>query len=184
MTAALLRLTQSDVRPLSLTPTWRHVGAERGHGFVIASQIGQVLRIQTGDPYRDGGEENLDRPGGLLTADLEENGSAVVETTTALPAILISPDGARILPAERSQRRPNPLAVGERLILCCASPTAPPRGYLRLFEASASLLLSLDLSRILKGLLNGVTEGAAAVISRSETTLDLAPPHGFQQEQA
>lgn len=169
-------LRRVEPYPEVLKTRWQHVGAERGHGFVTASRMGRVLRVHVGDPYRDSGEEGLDGPGGMLSAVLNDEGSAVVETTPALPAILISPDGSRILPAEPSQRRPVPIVPGDLLVLCCASSAGLPHGYLRLLESSSSELLSPDSSQLLHDVLDGVSEGAAAVITCSERPAAFACP--------
>ncbi|HEX4700414.1 MAG TPA: hypothetical protein VH857_13785 [Actinomycetes bacterium] len=102
------------------------------------------------------------------------------ETRTALPALVASSDGIRVLPAEPlglAQRRPVRLEPGERLVLCCIGPRRkPPLGYLRLLSGRVEDVLSGSALNVLDVVLEGADDGAAAVLTR------MGPVHGSARE--
>lgn len=172
--------TQTVMPPeVLLAPArWAMATDERGDGFVMATAVGRELHVHVGDPAAPS-HPARHRSGGLVTAVLDDAGSAAVETTTAPPALLVARDGLRLLPAEPHQDRRSQLDIGDRLVLCSASgPDDPPDGLLAVLRSSAEELLNMSPSRLLDVILEGVDHGAAAVVSRFQP----APPEAHRRE--
>lgn len=173
-------MTQTAMSPeLRLAPArWAMTTDERGDGFVMATAVGRELHVHVGDPDAPSRVARR-RSGGLVTAVLDDAGSAVVETTTAPPALLVARDGLRLLPAGPHQDRRTQVDIGDRLVLCSASgPDEPPEGLLAVLRSSAEELLSMSPGRLLDVMLDGVDHGAAAVVSRFQP----APPEAHRRE--
>jgi hypothetical protein len=154
-------------RPTNGTVKWVVARLERSSGFTRASSGDGALRIRVGD---GGGqtEEVADEAGSLVTATLHADGCVTVETRTAPPALLVSRDGARLLPAVPGLCRPTPMTTGERLLLCSASALdSPPVGLVDILKAPARDVLRMSPTALLHKLLEGTEDGAAAVVLRS-----------------
>jgi hypothetical protein len=155
--------------------------AERSTGFVRVTADGPRLRVCVGDRPRPVG--STPTAAGLVTAELGEDGSVVVETVTAPPALLVSADGARLLPAAPGQCQPTATRVGDLLILCSASALdAPPAGLVDILRHQAQEVLATSPQDLLATLLDAVDDGAAAVIARTSeggthVVRRLRPPH-------
>jgi hypothetical protein len=145
---------------------WTLATAERATGFVRVTADGSALRVAVGDRPRPVG--TVPTASGLVTAELAADGSVVVETVTAPPALLVSCDGARLLPAAPGQCQPTATQPGDLLILCSASALdAPPAGLVEILRHQAQEVLAMSPQDLLTRLLDAVEDGAAAVIART-----------------
>jgi hypothetical protein len=163
MTVAQLR------RPGAPAASTRWVVAtlDRSSGFTRVHTVGGGLQLRVGD-----GKASIGGPvpgsGSLVTTSLFDDGSVVVETRTAPPALLVSVSGAQLLPAAPGQCRPTRMAVGDRLLLCSASALdAPPVGLVSILQAPVEQVLRMSPTVLLERILDGTDDGAAAVVLRA-----------------
>lgn len=151
-----------------MTGGWEHLEAQRGEGAIVTFRAGATLRLHASHQLSDATQcSPASADGGLLRAILDNEGAARVETTTALPGLLVSREGMTILPAEPGPRRPTTVSVGDRLILCGTSSATPPAGFLRLLGRRSADVLERAPAALLEELLDGMDDGAAAVVTRT-----------------
>lgn len=155
-------------RPTSAGTKWVIARLERSSGFTRASAGNGPLRIRVGDGSGSN-DDTPEAPGSVVTATLGMDGCVTVETRSAPPALLVSSDGARLLPAVPGLCRPTQMAIGDRLLLCSASALdAPPVGLVDILKAPAREVLRMSPTALLHTLLDGTSDGAAAVVIRAE----------------
>ena len=145
---------------------WVVARLERSAGFTRASSGEGALRIRVGDTSAAGA---ADASGSVVTATLAPDGYVTVETRTAPPALLVSRDGVRLLPAAPGQCRPTRMEIGDRLLLCSASALdSAPVGLVDILKMPALDVLHMNQAALLHKLLEGTQDGAAAVVMRAE----------------
>jgi len=162
MTVQLLR------PPVPAPPArWAVATLDRSSGFTRMRTVGAGLQLRVGDG-RAALEAARADGGSLVTATLGEDGTVVVETRTAPPALLVSLDGTRLLPAAPGQCRPTRMAVGDRLLLCSASALdAPPVGLVDILRTPVEQVLRMSPTALLDRILEDTDDGAAAVVQRA-----------------
>jgi hypothetical protein len=150
------------------SPTqWVVATLDRATGFTRVQGIGGGLRLRVGDGRASVGGL-VPGTGSLVTASLLDDGSVVVETRTAPPALLVSANGAQLLPAVPGQCKPTRVGPGDRLLLCSASALdAPPVGLVNILRAPVHEVLRMSPTRLLEQILEGTDDGAAAVVLRA-----------------
>jgi hypothetical protein len=160
-------------RPPAPAPPARWVVAtlDRSSGYTRVRSVEGGLQLRVGD-----GLTTIDAPvrgsGSLVTASLFDDGSVVVETQTAPPALLVSRGGARLLPAAPGQCRPTRMDPGDRLLLCSAAALdAPPVGLVDILKSPVDEVLRMSPSDLLDRILDGTDDGAAAVVLRARPTI-------------
>jgi len=148
---------------------WQVATLEKASGFgrVHRSNGLTILRVGDRRTRPDDAEVSPDAGGSLLTAVLYADGSAMVETRTAPPALLVSWDGTRLLPAAPGQRKPTVMAPGERLLLCSAlALDSPPVGLVKILHRPAPSVLRIEPDALLREVLDDTDVGAAALVVR------------------
>lgn len=163
MTVAELRRPDAP----ATSTRWVVATLDRSSGYTRVHAVGGGLQLRVGD-----GRASIGRPlpgsGSLVTASLFDDGSVVVETRTAPPALLVSASGTQLLPAAPGQCRPTRMGVGDRLLLCSAAALdAPPVGLVSILHAQVEHVLRMSPTSLLERILDGTDDGAAAVVLRA-----------------
>jgi hypothetical protein len=152
---------------------WVITRLERPTGFAKVYRHGRTVRVLVGD---DGGAAASDVRAGLaapraesvIEARFDFDGTVIVETRSAPPALLVGRGGTQLLPATPGLRRPAQMAEGDVLLLCSASALdAPPIGLVEILKAPARQVLGMSPELMLSMVMGDEPDGAAAVVMRA-----------------
>lgn len=103
----------------------------------------------------------------LLAVQLGRDGTAHVTTRCAPPALVVSSDGIRPLPADGSTSATTRLQPGDLLVMCSAAALdAHPAGVVALLAAEPDSVRDRDPASVAGTLLRGSLVGSAAVVRR------------------
>lgn len=163
-----------DLRPGSrVAPTqWLVTRLERPTGFAKVYRYGSTVRVEVGDagataPDVRGGAA-APRTESVVTARFDADGTVVVETRSAPPALLVGLGGTQLLPATPGLRHPALMDEGAVLLLCSASALdAPPVGLVEILKAPARQVLEMSPEMMLMMVMGDEPDGAAAVVMRA-----------------
>lgn len=138
-------------------------------GLTRCSRSGSVLHVRVGDwlpaQARTTGQGQLRS---LLTADLAADGSVLLVTRCAPPALVVTERGPRLLPADGAVREMTTLDPGDLLVMCSAATLdTHPAGVVELLTAGPERARDTDPRLLVRNLLRGSAAGATAVVRRS-----------------
>lgn len=157
--------TALRVRPeLTQThPSWQWEAVGRQPGSTQVLRTGPDLSLRVADMLPAGtGEQSSLRS--LLTARLLPDGTAQVTTRCAPPAILVTGGGLRLLPEDGRSTALAVLSPGDLLLLRSASVLdAEPCELVDLLKAGPDAARHLDVGELVRTMLAGAFDGAAAV---------------------
>lgn len=148
---------------------WRVDAVPGRPGLTRITREGGDLHIRVGDPVR------AERPGSarrahlrsMLVADLFADGTVQMVTRCSPPALILSRSGVTLLPADGRPTGRALLQPDDLLVMCSASALdAHPAGVVELLKAAPDLARSTDTERLVRELVQGSSEAAAAVIRR------------------
>lgn len=140
---------------------------ERGGGIAWAQHGPGYTRLRVADRPPPGVPA---RAGDLrwhsaTEAWLSVDGSVVVRSSCSPPALLVTPSGARLLPAQPGEEETAHLADGDVLLMCSAGVLdTEPTGLGQVLAWSPRRLAVHGPSALLQHLMQGVGQGAAAVV--------------------
>ena len=156
---------------------WRVDAAPGRGGLTRITRAGGDLHIRVGDRARD------ERPGtarrahlrSMLVADLFADGTVQLVTRCSPPALVVSRSGVALLPADGRTSARALLEPDDLLVMCSAvALDAHPAGVVDLLKAGPDLARSTDTERLVRELVHGSPDAAAAVVRRltphAETT--------------
>lgn len=152
---------------------------ERGGGVAWAQHGPSYTRLRVADrpppgvPARAGDLRWHSATEAWLSAD----GSVVVRASCSPPALLVSPSGARLLPAQPGAEETAQLVDGDVLLLCSAGVLdTEPTGLGQVLAWSPRRLAVHEPSALLEHLMTGVDQGAAAVVRCTTPSARAARP--------
>lgn len=151
------------------TYVWDIETRERSPGLVQVRRSPRHISVEVTDG--SGGDGRLapaDPRWQVATyASLSSDGTVLVRSRLAPPALLVSPAEARLLPSAPDLEETATLADDELLVLCSASVLESlPAGFGTVLGSSARHVAALDPAALLGELMSGAEHGAAAVMRR------------------
>lgn len=156
---------------------------ERGGGIASAQHGPSYTRLRVADRPPPGVPA---RAGDLrwhsaTEAWLSVDGSVIVRSSCSPPALLVTSSGARLLPAQPGEEETAHLTDGDVLLMCSAGVLdTEPTGLGQVLAWSPRRLAVHGPSALLQHLMQGVSQGAAAVV---RCTAQAAPPAPSDQPQ-
>jgi hypothetical protein len=143
-------------------------------GVVLVDRRADGLRISVGDERSEPDQRTVLRLG--------RDGAVTVSAATTPPALLVSPDGARTVPAVPGLTEQTRLDVGERLLVLSADALdAMPASLAAVFQALSAQVTGRDPVELLDELFAALPQGSAVIVTRRPAAAPLA---GGDQEEA
>jgi hypothetical protein len=144
-------------------------------GVVRVERDRDGLRVWVGDELAGLGE-----PARSTVLRLSRDGAVQVSASATPPALLVSRDGARTVPAVPGLTEQTRLDVGERLLVLSADALdALPQSLAAIFQALSAQVTGRDPVELLDELFAALPRGSAAIVTRRPAS---APAAGVQEE--
>jgi hypothetical protein len=147
---------------------WRVDALSARPGLTRLSTSGPDLHIRVGDQVpRRGRAAQPAHLRSMLVADLFADGTVVLVTRLSPPALIVSRDGAALLPADGRASGRTVLEPDDLLVMCSAATLdAHPAGVVDLLKAGPDTVRTGDTEQLVHDLVHGSSGGAAAVVRR------------------
>ncbi|WP_426564489.1 hypothetical protein ACPPVT_00650 [Angustibacter sp. McL0619] len=149
---------------------WTVTCQSTADGVVQVDRTRDGMRIAVGDRRSEPEQSTVLR--------LARDGSLTVSAAATPPALLVSPDGARTVPAVPGLTEQTRLDVGERLLVLSADALdAMPASLAAVFQALSAQVTGRDPVELLDELFAALPRGSAVIVTRRPAS---APPEGIK----